>query len=187
VEVSEATFDELVVERSRERPVIADFWAAWCGPCRALGPVLEQEVADRGGAVELAKIDVDANPGLSQRFHVSGIPAVKAFRDGKVVAEFTGARSPAAVSTWVDELLAPSRANGLVEELRLSGELPDVVEALDRGHHDEALRWIVDAVPAATPDARERLREVAVALFELIGPDEPMVGAYRRKLAAALY
>jgi putative thioredoxin len=149
--------------------------------------VLEQAVADRGGAVELVKIDVDANPALAQRFGVSGIPAVKAFRDRRVVAEFTGLRSPAAVNTWLDELLSPPRAESLLAELRENGELPDVVAALDSGDVEHALSLIVAAVADAPPGKRDRLREIAVALFDLVGHDDPLVVSFRRRLATALY
>lgn len=187
MDVTEASFDELVVERSRELPVVVDFWASWCGPCLQLTPVLEREVAARGGAVELAKVDVDANPGLARRFGVSGIPAVKAFRDGRVVAEFVGARSPTLVSSWLDDLFLPLRADMLLEELRAAGELPEVVAALDAGDVEGALDWIVEAVPGADPSGRERLREVAVALFERMGQDDPRVVGFRRRLATAMY
>lgn len=187
VDVTEASFDDEVVARSAEVPVVVDFWAAWCGPCRTLTPILEQETAARDGAVELAKVDVDANPALSARFGVSGIPAVKAFRDGRVVAEFVGVRSPASIRTWLDDLLAPPRADALVEELRAAGELPEVVAALDNGDLDSALELILAAVPAAAAPARERLREVAVALFERFGHDDPVVAGYRKRLATALY
>ena len=187
MDVTELTFDEAVLERSHERPVVVDFWAEWCGPCHALAPVLEGEIEARAGAVELVKVDVDANPGLAGQFGVSGIPAVKAFRNGKVVKEFVGAQSPASVSTFFDDVVAPPRADGLVEELRANGELPDVVAALDAGDVERALGLIVDAVPAAEYEERERLREVAVALFEQVGHDDPLVAAHRRRLAAALY
>src|SRR5918911_903125 len=99
-DVSEADFQSRVIDRSRELPVVVDFWAEWCGPCRVLGPALEAAVTERGGAVELAKVDVDSNQMLAAAFGVRGIPAVKAFRDGGVVAEFTGAVAPAQIERF---------------------------------------------------------------------------------------
>jgi putative thioredoxin len=103
------------------------------------------------------------------------------------VKEFVGAQSPASVSLFLDDLLAPPRADALVEELRASGELPEVVEALDAGDVERALDLLVTAVPAAEGDERERLRDVTVALFERLGQDDPLVAGYRRRLATALY
>jgi thioredoxin len=187
MDVTEQTFDTAVIERSREVPVVVDFWAEWCGPCHALAPILEGEIEARAGAVELVKLDVDANPTLAQQFGVSGIPAVKAFKDGRVVKEFVGAQSPTSVSAFLDAVLAPPRADTLLEELRASGELPDVLEALDADDVERALGLIVDAVPGSEGDERERLREVAVALFERFGQDDPVVSEFRRRLATALY
>jgi putative thioredoxin len=187
VEVTDATFEHDVLERSREVPVVVDFWAEWCGPCHALAPVLEKEVEARAGAVELAKIDVDAHQGLAATYGVQGIPAVKGFRDGRVVAEFVGAVGPAAVSTFVDALLAPPVIDSLLAELADSGELPDVRAALEAGEHEHALELILDAIPEAAPDERERLRELAVAVFDRLGQDDPVSVAYRRRLASALY
>jgi putative thioredoxin len=187
VDATEQTFDDVVLARSHERPVVVDFWAEWCGPCHALAPVLEGAIAERDGAVELVKVDVDSNTGLAQQFGVSGIPAVKAFRDGRVVGEFVGAQSPTSVSTFLDTILAPPRADALVEELRERGELPDVVEALDAGDMERALELLVGAVPDAEAGEKERLRDLAVALFERLGQDDPLVAGFRRRLATALY
>jgi putative thioredoxin len=115
MDVSESTFQSAVLDRSHTLPVVVDFWAAWCGPCRQLGPVIERAVAARAGKIELAKVDTDANPRLARAFQIQGIPAVKAFRDGKVVAEFVGAQPPANVERFLDSLL-PSEADALVAE-----------------------------------------------------------------------
>ena len=113
-DVTTEEFDERVVGRSHEVPVVVDFWAEWCGPCRTLGPALEKAANDRAGAVELAKVDVDQNQPLAAGFGIRGIPAVKAFRDGRVVDEFVGAKPPAAVEAFFDGLV-PSEAEELAD------------------------------------------------------------------------
>src|SRR5947209_1149387 len=160
-ETTTQAFMKDVIEESRRQPVLVDFWAEWCGPCRQLTPVLERAVAERTGKLELATVDTDANPGLSRTFRIQGIPAVKAFRDGRVVAEFVGAQPPTAVDQFLDSLL-PSEADGLVEKgdeasLRRAHELePTRADAAvplarilkDRGEVDEALN-VLARVPGS--------------------------------------
>ena len=133
-DVTENDFEARVVERSREIPVVVDFWAEWCGPCRTLGPALEAAVASRAGEVELAKVDVDRNQMLAQAFGIRGIPAVKAFRDGRVAAEFAGAIPPQRIEEFLDRLL-PSEADRLVT----AGDEESLRAALDADpHHSDA-------------------------------------------------
>lgn len=155
IDVDDATFEAEVVQRSRSMPVVVDFWAEWCGPCRQLGPVLEQAATAREGKVTLAKLDTDANPTIAQAFGIQGIPAVKAFRDGRVTDEFVGAQPPAAVERFFDRLV-PSEADGLVaagdeQSLRRALELEprrtDAAVALARllharGDEDGALELV---------------------------------------------
>jgi putative thioredoxin len=126
-DVGEADFEQRVLERSHELPVVVDFWADWCAPCKQLTPVLQRAVEARSGRVELAKLDVDANQRLSALFRIQGIPAVKAFRDGRVASEFTGALPPAEVERFFDALL-PSEA----DELAAHGDEASLRQALER-------------------------------------------------------
>src|SRR3984957_13385131 len=144
IDVSEVDFEAEVIERSRSTPVIVDFWASWCGPCRALSPLLEDAAGAREGDVVLAKVDTDANPRLAQAFGIQGIPAVKAFRDGAVVDEFVGAQPRPAVRGAVE--LEPSRADAAIPLARLligRGELEEadaLLAALADNFQGEGLR-----------------------------------------------
>ena len=192
IDVSEAEFERDVVERSRDLPVVVDFWAEWCGPCRVLTPTLERAVEAREGKVALVKVDTDANPGLSQAFGIHGIPAVKAFRGGQVVDEFVGAMPADAVERFLDGLV-PSEAEALVAEgeeqsLRRALELepgrPDAAAALarlllERGETQAALELVepiegdfaAEGIAAqarlALSDAGERYPALATALEAL--------------------
>jgi len=180
-DVTDATFERDVIERSATVPVVVDLWAAWCGPCRTLGPLLEKVVGETGGAVELAKVDVDANPGVAASFGVQSIPAVFALRDGEVVDSFIGALPEAQVRDFVARLApAPSEADLLAAKgdeaslraaLDLEPSHPAAVVALarrlvERGDADEAL-GLVARVPE-TPEVRR-----VAALARVGAPGDP--------------
>jgi len=110
MDVTTETFEREVIVRSHEIPVVVDFWAAWCGPCRMLGPAIEAEVGKRAGRIELAKLDVDAEPELAGRYGIQSIPTVAVFRDGAPVAGFVGAYPAATIGRFLDEQVLDEQA-----------------------------------------------------------------------------
>jgi putative thioredoxin len=180
VEVTDATFETEVLRRSSEVPVVVDLWAPWCGPCQTLGPIIERVVDATGGAVALAKVNVDDNPAIANSFQVQSIPAVFALQDGKVVDSFIGALPESAVSDFVAKLVPePSEADQLVEEGRRTDSEGPLLKALElqpdhvgaitalaplmigRGATDDALS-LLGRVPD-TPEIRRLQAEARLA------------------------
>jgi putative thioredoxin len=171
IDVSEATFQSEVLERSMQVPVVLDLWADWCGPCKQLSPVLEKLAGEGGGSWILAKIDVDANPALAQALRVQGIPAVKAVYQGQLVAEFTGAVPEPQVRQWIGALV--EAVGGVAGGGQLDGEqeppddprLDAAEDAVSRGDLDAAARQYQEIL--ASEPANE-LAQLALRQVELM-------------------
>ena len=178
VDVTDQSFQTEVIERSQREPVVVDFWADWCGPCKTLTPVLEQQTTEQG--VTLAKIDVDANQEVARQYGINGIPAVKAFRNGQVVAEFVGALPPERVKAFLDDLTKPSLGDTIDD--------PEIAEALNAQDYELALQTLLTRVETVkTPEERNGARELMVQIFQELGQEHPLASTYRKKLAAAIF
>jgi putative thioredoxin len=178
VDVTDQTFQTEVIERSQREPVVVDFWADWCGPCKMLTPVLEQQTSEQG--VTLAKIDVDANQDVARQYGISGIPAVKAFRNGQVVAEFVGALPPERVKAFLEDLTKPSLGDTIDD--------PEIAEALKAQDYELALQTLLTRVETVkTAEERNAARELMVQIFQELGQEHPLASTYRKKLAAAIF
>jgi putative thioredoxin len=174
-DVTDASFEQDVLERSKEVPVVVDLWAEWCGPCKTLGPILERVIEATGGRVELAKVDVDANPQVANAFQVQSIPAVFALKDGKVVDAFVGAQPEANVARFVESLL-PTQEQTELERLVEAGDEASLLKALelDPGNEDAVVTlaelYVADERPddalallARLPESAETRRVAALA------------------------
>jgi putative thioredoxin len=178
IDVTDATFEAEVIERSAQVPVVIDLWAEWCGPCKTLGPILERVIDETGGRVVLAKIDVDANPQISQALRVQSIPAVFVAKDRRLMQGFIGAQPEAAVRQFVESLL-PTEQEDLVAALVEAGDegsLRKVLE-LEPGHEGAVVALSELLVRSGAPGATDE----ALALLERI----PESGETRRVAALA--
>jgi len=234
IDVTDETFQRDVLERSMTTPVVVDLWAPWCGPCKTLGPILEDVVGATEGRVTLVKVNVDENPATSKAFQVQSIPAVFALHEGKVVDSFIGAQGQAEVQAFVDKLDAPG-APSEVDRLREAGDeaslraalelepanadvIADLAELLvgdERSEEalellaggpetpatrrvaalarsggaftsdDEVEAMLVELLDSVKDD--DAARQEFVDLLELLGPDDPRTGAYRKQLTARLF
>jgi putative thioredoxin len=165
IDVTDATFDQEVMQRSHDVPVVVDLWAPWCGPCRTLGPIIEKVIDATEGKVVLAKVNVDENPAISQAFRVQSIPAVYAVKDGQLVDGFVGAQGEAAVLEFVSRLL-PTDAENRLAALVEAGDEASLREALELqpDHHDAIVALSELLVRSGDTDG-------ALALLERIPED----------------
>ncbi len=163
-DIDTANFPQGVLQRSREVPVVVDFWAAWCQPCLVLGPILEKVAAEADGAFELVKVDVDSNQELSAQYGVQGIPMVVAFRDGAIVDSFTGALPEPAIRQWIEGIL-PTELDLMVDQARTALLDDDDVTA------EHILRQVLDQ----QSDHSEAGASLASMLIERGETDEAMI------------
>ena len=234
IDVTDQDFEEQVIEKSHELPVIVDLWAPWCGPCKTLGPLLEKVIDAQAGKVVGVKVNVDDNPGVSQAFQVQSIPMVVAFKDGQAVDGFMGAQGEPMLEDFVSRLL-PTEEENQIDSLVAAGDELSLRAALDvQSDHPEAVLALSEllvldgrseeglalleripespesrrvAATARTSDSSgqsdevdaeleallgkvkndDEARQRFVDLLEVMGPEDPRTGEWRRKLSTALF
>lgn len=182
-DVTAQTFDQDVIVRSSTVPVLVDFWAAWCGPCRALGPQIEAAVSERSDVV-LAKVDTETNQDLAKRFSITGIPHVKLFKDGREVAHFVGARGSGAITAFLDENLGPSEFEKLLEEHRAAQRFDEVIAALELGYVEQAFSNLIGHIERG--EDLETAKKFLVAAFSHFSEQQAVVSRYRKQLATMI-
>ena len=234
IDVTDQDFEEQVIEKSHELPVIVDLWAPWGGPCKTLGPLLEKVIDAQAGKVVGVKVNVDDNPGVSQAFQVQSIPMVGAFKDGQAVDGFMGAQGEPMLEDFVSRLL-PTEEENQIDSLVAAGDELSLRAALDvQSDHPEAVLALSEllvldgrteeglalleripespesrrvAATARTSDSSgqsdevdaeleallgkvkndDEARQRFVDLLEVMGPEDPRTGEWRRKLSTALF
>jgi putative thioredoxin len=206
-DVDDIDFAAAVIEASYDHPVVVDFWAPWCGPCRSLGPTLERLAGAAAGSWSLAKVNVDNNQQLSQRYRVQGIPAVKAFVDGKQVAEFTGAIPESQITAWLAGFVKPRRddhtdaliAKAAVDPQGAEQGLAALIAQQPQNdvarfayarvlmrRNDGAAAAVLQGVTGALADQARGLQTIAAALQEVHPADDPHAVRFRAALQAFL-
>jgi putative thioredoxin len=211
-DAGDADFERDVVERSKSVPIVVDFWAPWCGPCRSLGPVLEKVTGEHAGAFELVKINVDVATQTAQRFGIRSIPLVAGFLNGEPVSSFLGAQPEATVRAFVDDLLArrdgaapaeeasePAGADQAEQALdaaraRLAAQPGDLAARIElgralaaAGRNEEALGELLAAVRRDPAFGDGAARLAMLEIFQRLGDGDPLCARFRRELAAALF
>ncbi|MBU6281654.1 thioredoxin [bacterium] len=191
IDVTDQTFEREVVERSRKVPVVVDFWAPWCGPCKTLGPLLEKLAAESRGAFVLAKVNVDENPMVARAAGVQSIPLVVALRDGQIVSEFVGAQPAATVQKFIQSVIGVDEtAQWLDDAEKLAATDPASAERAYRavlvkkpGHPKASLGLARLLAAAGRTDQAKAVLQTAQA--DPDSPEAEMIATALRALAAA--
>ena len=195
IDVTDATFQSDVLERSKQAPVVIDFWAPWCGPCLTLGPILDKVIDATGGRAVLAKVNIDQNPALAQAFQIQSIPAVHVAIGGQIIEGFTGTMPEHMVTKFVDNVVAVAAELGVggaaadedvTSDLIVEAEQPKAAEApVPAAPDDDYDRELEDLLPSVRTDEDAKARFLEI--LEAMGADDPRTAGWRRRLTAQLF